>query len=306
MLDAVGQAVVSGLSVGGIYALIGLTFSITFKTTKTLNFAQGEVISLGAFVGFSVLLLGTMMFGGEGASGSRIDWWLYAVAALSSGIFVALVGIVVFVFAVKPFAGKGGMNWVVSTIGFGIVLQSIGLAIWGPASISFPGFLDSASIRMGTVGVRPQELLVLGCSILLMLTLDYALYRTRIGNALMAVAYSPQVASLMGINVVAVMSAAYALSSALAAIGGVLIAPLVAPSLFMGFALALKGFSGAILGGLTSPRGCIFGGFLLGLLEAGVGLWDAQWREVAVFSVIIIVLILRPAGLFGSVFHEKV
>ncbi len=130
--------------------------------------------------------------------------------------------------------------------------------------------------------------------------------RTRLGKAMRAVAYNPPVAALMGINVTMVMLGAFALSSAMAGVGGLLIAPIASASLFMGMGIALKGFSGAIMGGLDSARGCIFGGFALGLLEAVVALWQAEWREIVVFLLIILVLAIRPNGLFGARALDKV
>lgn len=306
MLAPYFQALLSGLSVGGIYALIALSFSITFTTTKTLNFSQGEFLSLGAFVGISVLLLltGTNSLGAMPTTAS--GGMNYLIALLVAGIVAGLMGVLIFIMAVSPFAGKPGMSWVMSTIGFGILLQSVGLIVWGPAPVNLPAPLGDDVIRIFGAGVRPQEIIVLISAILIMIAFDLLMHRSRIGNAMRAVAHSPQVASLMGINVRAMMIGAFAASSALAGIAGVLIAPISTASLFMGLSFALKAFAGAIIGGLNNPRGCIFGGFILGVIESCVGLWQAQWREIAVFALIIIVLAIRPNGLFGARSDEKV
>jgi branched-chain amino acid transport system permease protein len=300
------QALLSGLSVGGIYALIALSFSITFTTTKTLNFSQGEFVSFGAFVGISVLLLltGTNSLGAMPTTASA--GMNYPVALLVAGIVAGLIGVLIFVVAVSPFAGKPGMSWVMSTIGFGILLQSVGLIVWGPAPVNLPAPLGDDVIRIFGAGVRPQEIIVLISAILIMIAFDLLMRRSRIGKAMRAVAHSPQAASLMGINVRAMMIGAFAASSALAGVAGVLIAPISTASLFMGLGFALKAFAGAIIGGLNNPRGCIFGGFILGVIESYVGLWQAQWREIAVFALIIIVLAIRPNGLFGARSDEKV
>jgi branched-chain amino acid transport system permease protein len=307
MLDAYIQTLLSGLAVGGVYALIALGFSITFTTTKTLNFAQGEFISFGAFIGVTMLLLLSGLAGTATAVPSEAAAaWRYPAAVIAAGAVAGLMGILIFLLAVRPFAGKGGMNWVMSTIGFGVILQSVGLAIWGPAPVMMPSPLGDDVLRIAGAGVRPQELLVLACAILIMIALDLVMRRSRIGKAMMAVAHSPQTASLMGINVNLVMISAFALSSGLAGVAGVLIAPIASASLFMGMGFALKAFSGAIIGGLNNPRGCIYGGFILGILESGVGLWQAQWREIVVFGLIILVLAFRPAGLFGQAAVDKV
>jgi len=130
--------------------------------------------------------------------------------------------------------------------------------------------------------------------------------RTMIGKAMRAVAHNQGVASLMGINVTAFMVGAFFLSSALAGLSGALIAPIASASLFVGLGIALKGFSGAIIGGLSNARGCVLGGFALGVLESLVNLWQAQWREIVVFLLVILVLAFRPYGLLGQQAVEKV
>lgn len=306
MLAPYIQAMLSGLAVGGIYALIALSFSITFTTTNTLNFSQGEFVSFGAFVGITVLLFmsGATSLSSipSGASGG----FNYPIALTVAGVLSGLIGIVIFVAAVRPFTGKPGMSWVMSTIGFGILLQNVGLLVWGPAPANLPAPLGDDVIRVLGAGVRPQELLDLAAAVVITIAFDLLMRKSRVGKAMRAVAHSPLTASLMGINVRAMMIAAYAASSALAGIAGVLIAPVSTASLFMGLGFALKAFAGAIIGGLNNARGCIFGGFALGVIESYVGLWQAQWREIAVFVLIIIVLAIKPNGLFGARRAEKV
>ena len=310
-MEAYLQALLSGLSVGGIYALIALSFSITFTTTRTLNFAQGEFVSFGAFVGVTALLLltGTASLGAmnTGSMPQTASLGLnYPVALLVAGVVAGVVGILVFVLAVRPFAGKPGMSWVMSTIGFGIILQSAGLALWGPAPAKLPGPFGEGIIRIAGAGVRPQEVLILFAAIIILLGFEAVMQHTRLGKATRAVAHSPDVASLMGINVPVVMMGAFAASSALAGVSGVLIAPISTASLYMGLGFALKAFAGAIIGGLDNPRGCIYGGFMLGVVESYVGLWHSQWREIAVFLLIILVLAIRPNGIFGARTLQKV
>ena len=304
------QLVVSGLAVGGVYALIALSFSITFTTTKTLNFAQGEFVAAGAFLGVTVLYLLAKMSGiapnFASLPVSASAGVNYPIAVLAVGVVLGVLGLLIFLAAIRPFAGQSGMNWVMSTIGFGIIVQSLGLAIWGPAPVNVPSPLGDDVIRIMGAGIRPQEILVFVVALVLMIGLDQVMRRSRIGKAMRAVAANPQVAALMGINVTAMMIGAYALSSVLAGIGGLLIAPITSASLFLSMGIALKAFSGAIVGGLDNPRGCIFGGFLLGLLESGVALWNAQWREIVIFGLIIAVLAIRPNGLFGARSLDKV
>lgn len=300
------QALLSGLALGGIYALVALGFSITHTTTKTLNFGQGEFLVAGSFVAVATLLL----LAGKPVTGvlaaADVTPLRYGLAVVASLAVLALLGVVLYLSAVRPFFGASGMAWVMSTIGFGIIVQNTALAIWGPASMAMPSPLGDGVLRVGGAGVRAQELLVLGVAAAVMLALDHVLRRTRVGKAVRAVAANPQAAALMGIDVGAIVVLAFVLSSGLAGLAGVLIAPITTASVFMGLAIALKAFSAAIVGGLTSPRGCIAGGFLLGCVEALVGLWRAELREITVFALIIAVLVLRPEGLFGHKPFEKV
>ena len=307
MTEALLQAIISGLAVGGAYALVALGFSITFTTTKTLNFSHGEFVSAGAFIGMSALFLvlgkpvSSTTFGDAiPGAGAQL---LALVAALGA---MGLLGWLLYAIGVRPFAGRPGMAWVMSTLGFGVILQSIGLAIWGPKPVVVPTPVGDAVIRFMGVGVRPQELLTLGVTVAIMLVFDRVMNHTMVGKAMRAVAANGSVASLMGINTNAVMIGAFVVSSALAGLSGFLLAPIAQASLFMGLTVGLKGFSGAMIGGLSNPRGCVIGGFVLGVFESMVNLWQAQWREVAVFALVILVLAFRPTGLFGKKMVEKV
>ena len=272
-----------------------------------MNFSHGEFVSAGAFIGVSALFLvlgkpfDSTTFGDAvpGAGGQLL-------ALLSALGVMGALGWLLYVLGVRPFAGRPGMAWVMSTLGFGVILQSIGLAIWGPKPVVVPGPVGDAVIRFGNVGVRPQELLMLGVAVLIMFGFDRVMNRTMVGKAMRAVAANGNVASLMGINTNAVMIGAFVISSALAGLSGFMLAPIAQASLFMGLTVGLKGFSGAMIGGLSNPRGCVIGGFLLGVLESMVNLWQAQWREVAVFALVILVLAFRPTGLFGKKMMEKV
>lgn len=300
------QALLSGLALGGIYALVALGFSITHTTTKTLNFGQGEFLVVGSLVAVGTLLL----LSGKGHTGvlasTDVTLLHYGIALLVSLALLGVLGIILYFTAVRPFFGSAGMSWVMSTIGFGIILQNTALAIWGPGSMAMPSPLGEEVIRIGGAGIRPQEILVLVVTAVVMLALDYILRRTKIGKAVRAVAANRQAAALMGINVAAIVVLAFVVSSGLAGLAGLLIAPITTASVFMGLAIALKAFSAAIVGGLTSPRGCIVGGFLLGCIEALVGLWRAEMREITIFALIILVLVIKPEGLFGQKPFEKV
>ncbi|MGB6104912.1 branched-chain amino acid ABC transporter permease [Diaphorobacter nitroreducens] len=306
MADSILQAIFSGLALGSIYALVAVGFNITFNTTKTLNFGQGEFLVAGAFVAVSVLLLlaGKQMT--DALLPAEVTLTRYLLSLVATMAVLALLGVVLYYAAVRPFVGQGGMAWVMSTIGFGIIIQNTALAIWGPSPLVMPSPLGNDVIRIGGAGVLPQEVLVLVASLAVLLTLDWVMRRTRLGKAVRAVAQSGSAATLMGINVSAIVVLAFVVSSSLAGLAGLLIAPITTASVFMGMTLALKAFSSAILGGLTSPRGCMLGGILLGVIEALVGLWHAELREISIFLLIIVVLVVRPQGLLGQRIVEKV
>lgn len=306
MTEALLQALITGLALGGAYALVALGFSITFTTTKTLNFSHGEFVSAGSFIGLTVMLILTGTPIGTAMDVLAVQGWGQLTALLVAVLVIGALGIVLYITAVKPFAGKVGMNWVMSTIGFGIILQSIGLSIWGPAPVKVPAPLGEDVIRIAGIGFRSQEILLICVAVCVMLVFDWVMRKTMIGKAMRAVAHDKNIASLMGINVNLIMLGAFFISSALAGLSGFLIAPLASASLYMGLGIVLKGFSGAMVGGLTNPRGCVIGGFVMGIMESMVNLWQAQWREIALFLFVILVLALKPEGLFGKKMVEKV
>jgi branched-chain amino acid transport system permease protein len=240
MLIAVLQAVASGLAVGGAYALIALGFSITFTTTKTLNFSHGDFVSVGSFIGVTVLWLLLGMPINAPLAGVAIPMWQQLLAAVVTVTVVGLIGVALYFLAVKPFAGKPGMSWVMTTIGFGILLTSVGLAVWGPSQLVVPSPVGDDTIRIAGVGIRPQEILMFVVAIVVMAVLDGVMHRTIMGKAMRAVAHDQRVASLMGINVTAVMVGAFFLSSALAGLSGFLIAPIASASLYVGLSIASR------------------------------------------------------------------
>jgi len=300
------QALFSGLALGGIYALVALGFSITHTTTKTLNFGQGEFLVAGAFIAVGCLLLLAGKPHSAVLDQADVTMGRYLMALVVTVCVVGLLGVLLYYTAIRPFFGATGMAWVMSTIGFGIILQNGAMAIWGGSSIAMPSPLGDEVLRFAGAGVRPQEILVIVTTLSVMAVLDYVLRKTKIGKAVRAVATNRQAAALMGINVGAIVVLAFVTSSGLAGLAGLLIAPITTASVFMGLNIALKAFSAAIVGGLSSPRGCIAGGLLLGCLEALVGLWRAEMREITLFLLIILVMMVKPEGLFGRKIVEKV
>lgn len=303
---AILQAVFSGLALGGIYALVALGFNITHTTTKTFNFGQGEFLAVGTLIGASIVFLLAGKDITDGLLVTDVTFTRYTLGVIGSIVVLGMFGALLYFTAVRPFVGMVGLAWVMSTIGFGIILQNTALAIWGPTPIVLPSPLGDDVIRIGGAGIVMQEVLVLVVSIVTMYLLDLVLRKTKLGKAVRAVAHSSNAATLMGINVKAIVVLAFVVSSALAGMAGMLVAPITTASVFIGLTIALKAFSAAIVGGLNNPRGCMLGGFLLGLLESLVGLWQAELREISIFVLIILVLVLKPEGLLGQRHVEKV
>jgi branched-chain amino acid transport system permease protein len=305
-MEAILQAVLSGLALGGIYALVALGFNITNNTTKTLNFGQGEFLVAGAFIAVTAVLL----LAGKGHRGvlqpEEVTVLRYLAGFVASVVVLGALGVLIYYTAVRPFVGAAGLAWVMSTIGFGIIVQNTALGVWGPAPIAMPSPLGNEVIRIAGAGILPQEIMIFVVAVAVMVALDLVLRKTRIGKAVRAVAHNKNAAALMGINVPAIVILAFVVSSCLAGLGGLLIAPITTASAFMGLVLALKAFSAAIIGGLDNPRGCILGGFLLGLIESLIALWHAELREISIFVLIIVVLVFKPEGLLGRKLVEKV
>ena len=305
-MNALVQALASGFALGAIYGLVALGFNITYATTRTFNFGQGEFLALGSLVGVSVILVAAGKPHFANLLPTEVSATRYVFAVLLTVALLGLIGIALYFGAVKPFLRQSGLNWVMSTIGFSIIVQNGALAFWGPSPIAMPSPLGEGVIRAFGIGIRPQEILVAATAVAVMISLDLALARSRLGKALRAVAHSPLAAALVGINVEKIVILAFVISSGLAGLAGVLIAPISTASAFIGLSITLKAFSAAIVGGLTSPRGCVIGGFILGLVEAVVGLWRAEWREITIFLLIIVVLVVHPGGLFGTKAVDKI
>ena len=180
---AILQAIFSGLALGGIYALVALGFNITHNTTRTFNFGQGEFLVAGAFAAVSALLL----LAGKGLTDylqpEDVTLMRYGSSLIVTVVVLGLLGVLLYYTAVRPFVGMPGLAWVMSTIGFGILVQNSALAVWGPSPMVMPSPLGDQVVRIGGAGVLPQEILVLACSIVVMAALDFTMRRTRLGKA---------------------------------------------------------------------------------------------------------------------------
>ena len=282
--ESILQILVGGLAVGGIYALIAQGFYITHRTTLTLNFGQGDFLMLGAFLGLTLVKTGLPIL----------------LVALIVVLVLAGLGVVLELVAIRP-VGYLTLSWVLTTMGFGTIIQNVATTFWGKSSQSFPSLVRGKVvdvIRVAGVGIVVEELFIIVASILIMGGYLFLLNRTLTGKALAAVAFNRDTAALLGINVERMAILSYVIAAVLAAVSGILVGPITSLHPFMGAKFAIKGFAAGIMGGFMSPVGIWVGAILLGIIELFSNLLSSQFGDLYPFLVIILVLIFRPSGLF--------
>ena len=282
----IAQLLFSGIALGSMYALVALGYNITYATSQTVNFSQGQSVMVGAVVAYALYV-------GAG-------WPFLAVLPVTL-IALALLGIVVERVAVRPFLRARSIAWLLATIAVGIIAENVAMLLFGKDARAFPSPLAVTPWTILGAGVYPHELLVPMAGLLIMALVELAFRRTHAGKALRAVSFSHDAAGLMGIDVHRTIMAAYALSSLLAGAAGILLAPLLNVSATMGTTIGLKAFAVAIIGGIESPRGIVVAGILYGVFEAVVaGYLGTGVREILGFGLVVLVLLARPWGVFGQ------
>lgn len=286
------SSIVSGLGLGSMYGLIALGFHVTYVVSGTVNFAQGSAMMLGAVLGYTFAV--------------KYGWPLLpaAVAALAC---CALFGLVIERILVRPFVDRGSGAWLMATVAGGIVLDNAVLFTFGKEPRSFPSALASKPVEILGAGVYPLQLVIPAVGLGIAVLLHVVLRKTRRGKALLAVVQNPDAARLMGIDVRRVVAAAFMLSTALAGLAGLLIAPLFSVHSEMGTLFGIKAFAVAILGGIGSAWGVVLAGLIYGLTEALVTAYlGSTYTQIVVFSVVIAALALMPHGLLGRAAVSKV
>lgn len=287
------QLIYSGIALGMIYAVIAFGYQLTFATSDTLNFGQGEALMLGALVGLTLV------------QNLGMNYWLMIPLVC---LFGMLQGAFVERIAVRPaIKTKSEFGWIMSTIALGIIFKNVAENVWGRDALRFPSPLPEAPITVFGANVLPMELLVIVGAVLMMLAVEVFNRKSIYGKAVVATFNDRDAASLMGINTGLVITFSYALSSMAAAFAGVLIAPLTLTGASMGAVLGLKAFAVAIIGGLTSGMGIIVGGILLGIAETTTGFYiSTGYKDVPGLVLLLLVLAIKPAGLFGKTAIKKV
>jgi branched-chain amino acid transport system permease protein len=286
------QLVLSGLALGCVYCLVALGYHITFVTSRTLNFAQGSAMMLGAVTCLILVVdLG----------------WPMPLAAFAAILTLGVFGLVLEQLAVRPFVRRGSMAWVMSTLAVGIIAENLAQLVFGKVPRGLPSELAREPVTIAGAGIYPLELLIPVVVLAVAVGARIFYGGTMLGRALRATAYDREASLAVGINVDLMVGLSYALSSMLAAVGGVLIGPLIGVSSSMGFLIGLKAFAVAIVGGLEHPVGILIASLAFGVMENLIGGWfGSSVKEIFGFGIVIVVLFVRPTGLFGRMSMRRI
>lgn len=294
------QQLINGLSLGAIYALIALGYTMVYGVLRLINFAHGDVYMLGAFAGYFLANAFKL-----DANPSILGAVLVTMGAMA---ICAGVGILIERFAYRPVRHHSRLTSLITAIGVSLLLEYGGQVVFGATPRFFPQMVRSEIYSLGGVQITNQSLLIIVVAVIMMFGLHYVVHRTKIGKAMRATSYNLSVATLMGINTDFVIAFTFALGSALAAAAGVLVGlaiPRIDP--LMGLMTGLKAFVAAVLGGIGNIPGAMLGGMLIGLMETGLSATAySTYRDAVAFAVLILILLVRPAGILGTAGPEKV
>ena len=300
-MDIYLQQLINGLTIGSLYALVALGYTMVYGVMKLINFAHGDLVAFSAFVGLTIY---TQIFG-EGVTS------IVAVVTVFSftAALIAMVGVLLERLAYRPLRTAPRLSAVVSALGAGLVIQNAVMLIWGPNMRVFPSnLLPSTVYEFGGVVFTFTQVMILGLSSILMVALYIFINRTKIGTAIRAVAIDQDAARLMGINVNRIIMIIFIIGSALGAVAGLFLGIYYRGITFdMGWQYGLNAFVAAIMGGIGNIPGAMVGGLILGLFNAMIsGYISSQWAEAFTFILLIAILIFRPTGILGEKVAEKV
>ena len=285
----------NGLSLGSVYAIIALGYTMVYGIAKMLNFAHGDVIMIGAYISFCA-----------------VHYWNLppAVALVVAMLVCTVLGITIERLAYKPLRKATSLAVLITAIGMSYLLQNSALLIWGSNTKSFPSMIDVPALSLfdGRLIVKGESIVTIVVCVIIMIALTLFTSRTKMGKAMRVVSEDKGAAELMGINVNQTISITFAIGSALAAVAGVLLCtayPALTPT--TGAMPGIKAFTAAVFGGIGSIPGAMVGGILLGVIEIlGKAYISMELGDAFVFAVLIIVLLVKPTGLLGKKIHEKV
>jgi len=285
------QFVSSGLTVGAIYALVALGFTLIYNACDVINFAQGEFVMLGGMTTVFLSMAGVPL----------------PLAALIAVLATTAIGIVLHRFAIEPARGASPVVLIMITIGASVFLRGMAQIVFDKRFHSLPPLFGSKPIHIGGAAILPQSFVVLAGGVVIVMLLWLFVERTLLGKAVIATAANRLAARLVGIDTRRIVEFSFAVSAAIGAVAGVLVTPITLTSYDAGTLLALKGFAAAMLGGIGSPFGAVVGGLIIGLIEAlSAGYLSSSYKDAIAFLIILIVLVAMPHGLFGRAKVERV
>ena len=295
------QQLLNGLAVGGIYALVALGYTMVYGVLKLINFAHGDLFTIGAYLGLTLLVSANI-------AGILPLPLAVLLVFIMVGILVALIGYLLERIAYRPLRRAGRLSAVVSALGASIFFQNAIMLIYEPRVYVFPDFLrPSFTVTLWGMTFSGVRFLIIAASILLMLALWAFIQKTRTGVAIQAVAIDQDAARLVGVNVNKIISLVFLIGPSLGGIAGLMVGIYYGQIDFtMGWGYGLKAFIAAILGGIGNIPGAMLGGFLLGVIEAlASGYISMAWKDAIAFFVLIIILIIRPTGILGERTADK-
>jgi branched-chain amino acid transport system permease protein len=301
-MDIFLQQIINGLTLGSVYAVVALGYTMVYGIIQLINFAHGEVVMIGAMVAFSVI---------TALAGTALPPVLIVFAAILAAVPVCmLVGYAMERIAYRPLRGAPRLAPLITAIGISIILQHVALLVWSRNPLAFPQIIPLASFDVGGAIITGVQIAIILTSVLMMGALTLMVYRTKLGVAMRATSQNPQVAGLMGIDIDRIIAFTFVVGAALGAIAGVMVGTYYGVAHYsMGSLLGLKAFSAAVLGGIGNLAGAMLGGILLGIVEALTAgyigdltnnVFGSNYQDVFAFLVLIAVLVFRPSGLLGE------
>jgi branched-chain amino acid transport system permease protein len=285
------QVVLSGIAAGSIYALVALGFVLIFKATDAVNFAQGEMVMLGAYLGVTFFTI------------LKLPFLIVFIIVLGTSLFF---GMLVERVACRPLMKQSVLTVIIATIAVGIMMKSGARLIWGPELWPFPAIMSRKPLQIGSALITPESLGVIAIAVAAMGVFYLFFKYSKMGKAMRACSQNQDASALMGVNVRGIFSLAWGISCSLAALGGILLAPLQAPSPTMGL-IAIPAFAAAIIGGFESLPGAVIGGFLVGIIQNLSGFYiSSVLKDIIAFLLLIGILMVKPSGLFGKALRKRV
>jgi branched-chain amino acid transport system permease protein len=303
-VELVAQQFVNGISLGSIYALIALGYTMVYGIIELINFAHGDVATLGTFIALGVLTA----LGVTGVLHGAALVGVVVLAIVAAMLLCGIAGVLIERIAYRPLRNAPRLAPLITAIGVSFILENV-MQLWrGPSPVPFPELIPDAVVHAGGVTIAVKQIAVVGCALAMMAALQLFVYRTSLGRAMRATAQDRETAQLMGIDVDRTIALTFLIGSALAGAAGFISGAYYGTTWFLnGFSAGLKAFTAAVLGGIGNLAGAMLGGFLIGLIESFTTQFISdQWSNVVVFAVLILVLIVRPRGLLGESLPDKV